>query len=373
MFVLPVERDNPTRHRHYALWALIAANMVVFLPTWLLNDYLQIFQTYGLVPAQASLFTAGTSMFLHAGWMHLLGNMLFLMMFGDNIEDVVGPVAFLLAYLLGGFAAVFAYLPFHAASTVPLVGASGAISAVVGMYLVFFPYAKADLVIYFWRFEVTAIRTTIIGAIAAWFAEQVALMLFAEFTSLGQFVRVAFSAHVGGFLAGAACGLLFLALGYVSRYVGKGPRNPVFGYVSQPALPARNAAPRTRTRSSAGLGLASIGGAPTEDQGNGTTRFALLSWTLVLLVLSLLTLIVAGPLLRNPAIDDLLSYWREHYYGPATLLACMVALGIGLRLDWQDFRETGDPGTLVRLLAYLAGAIFVLLFLPWKAILGLAE
>jgi membrane associated rhomboid family serine protease len=244
MFVLPVEEDNPTRHRHYALWALIAANTVVFLPTWLLTDHLQFFQTYGLVPAHPSLVTAYTSMFLHAGWMHLLGNMLFLMMFGDNIEDVIGPVLFLLAYFLGGFAAVFSYLPLHSASTIPLVGASGAISAVVGMYLVFFPYAKADLVIYFLRWEITAIPTTIIGAVAAWFAEQLALMLFAEFTSLGQFVRVAFSAHVGGFLAGAACGLLFVTLGYVRRYVANAPRNRVFGYVTQPPVSADAPAPR---------------------------------------------------------------------------------------------------------------------------------
>jgi membrane associated rhomboid family serine protease len=244
VFVVPIERDNPTRHRHFVLWALIAANTLVFFPSWFLTDHVTFFRAYGFVPVEAAWTSVYTSMFVHGGWMHLVGNMVFLWMFGDNVEDVIGPFAFLAAYLLGGAAAVLAYFPFHASSTTPLVGASGAVSAVVGMYLVFFPHVKADLVIYFWRWEINTVPTTILGAVVAWFVEQLALMLIAEFTSLGQFVRVAFSAHVGGFLAGALLGSIFIALGYMHRYAASNARHWLFGYVTQPAVPA--VAPRIR-------------------------------------------------------------------------------------------------------------------------------
>lgn len=246
MFVVPIERDNPTRHRQYALWALIVTNTLVFFPAWLLTDNLQFFQAYGFVPAQASWTNVYTSMFLHGGWMHLLGNMLFLWMFGDNVEDVIGPLCFLATYVLGGVVAVAVYFPFHASSAIPLVGASGAISAVVGMYLVFFPHTKADLVIYVGRWEINTIPMTIRGAVVAWFVEQLVLMLLAEFTNVSQFVRVAFSAHVGGFLAGVLFGLLFLAFGYMKRYSSSRRRHWLFGYVAQQAVPADGPAPRSR-------------------------------------------------------------------------------------------------------------------------------
>jgi hypothetical protein len=110
----------------------------------------------------------------------------------------------------------------------------------------------------------------------------------------------------------------------------------------------------------------------TDDQRSGTKRFAGLSWTLILLVLSLLAFIVVGPLLRNPTIDDVLAYWREWYYAPAAFLALIFAIGLTLRWNWEDFREKGDPWNLLRPLTYLVIAIIVVLFLSWKAIFGTA-
>jgi hypothetical protein len=107
------------------------------------------------------------------------------------------------------------------------------------------------------------------------------------------------------------------------------------------------------------------------DQRSGTKTFALLSWTLILLVFSLLAFIVVGPLLRNPTIDGVLSYLRERYSLPATTLTIIFVLGFRLRLLWKEFRETGDPSRLLRILMYLVLAIFIFTFFllsSWEAI-----
>jgi hypothetical protein len=104
----------------------------------------------------------------------------------------------------------------------------------------------------------------------------------------------------------------------------------------------------------------------TDHQPSHTKTFAVLSWTLVILVLSLLALIVVGPLLRNPAIDDVLSYWREWYYAPAAFLTLIFTLVLTLRWNLEAFGESGDPWWLMRPSAYLLIAIIVVVFLSWK-------
>jgi membrane associated rhomboid family serine protease len=232
MFVVPVEVDNPTRHVHFVLWTIVALNVATFAVSRVFFDYPQVLREYGLVPIEVSALTFLTSAFLHGGFIHLLGNMFFLWMFGDNVEDIVGPLLFLTSYAVCGAAASLAYLPLHPDSTVPLVGASGAISGIVGMYLFFFPRADAELCVYLFRWEVATFRVSILAAILVWFGEQVALAAIAEMTTLGQVVRVAFSAHVGGFLAGCAIGWVFVRMGFVRRYVSNGARHPLLGYVT---------------------------------------------------------------------------------------------------------------------------------------------
>ena len=134
------------------------------------------------------------SMFMHGGWLHLLGNMLFLWIFGNNIEDRLGPLRFVLFYLAGGIVATVAQVAFDSSSVIPLVGASGAIAAVMGAYLVWFPRAAILTLLLFFFVEIPAgIWLTI------WFVSQF---------FLGPNSGVAYMAHVGGFSFGLAVGAL---------------------------------------------------------------------------------------------------------------------------------------------------------------------
>ena len=202
--MFPIRDHNPSGKTPYVTFALIAINTLVFLRYFLsLQDYaLQgFFMTWGLVPAR---FTSGqgletiiTSMFLQAGWMHLGGNMLFLWIFGDNLEDEMGHVGFLLFYLAAGVAAGLAQVLPDPASTVPMVGASGAIAGVMGGYLLLFPRARVDvLFIFIIFFRIFAIPAWIVLGI--WLG----LQIFSGVSMPAYGGVVAYWAHVGGFAAG---------------------------------------------------------------------------------------------------------------------------------------------------------------------------
>jgi len=149
-----------------------------------------------------SVFVA---MFLHAGWFHIAGNMLFLYIFGNNVEDRLGRIVFLLFYLLGGLAASGLQLALSANSTVPNLGASGAIGAVLGAYLVLFPRARVTTLVIF--FFISVIELPAAAVLGIWFVMQ----LFSGVGSLGTSVNggVAYWAHVGGFGFGALVAWLF--------------------------------------------------------------------------------------------------------------------------------------------------------------------
>ena len=167
-----------------------------------------VFAQYGFTPAQPHASTALSSMFLHAGILHFLGNMFFLWMFGYRIENTFGRWSFALIYLLCGYGAVGLHYLLNRTSMVPCVGASGAISGIMGCYFVLFPKSRFDLEVFFLRFHVASIPTYTHGAIGLWVAEQGILGLLTQ--SL-RFSSTAFWAHVGGFSTGAAItGLLLL-------------------------------------------------------------------------------------------------------------------------------------------------------------------
>ena len=151
----------------------------------------------------ASIFEA---MFLHAGWLHIGGNMLFLWIFGNNIEDRLGAVRFVLFYLLGGVAAAALQIAFSSSSTIPNVGASGAIAAVLGAYIVLYPRARVTTAVFF--FFITLIELPAMVVLGIWFV----LQLFDGVGGLGADVNggVAYFAHVGGFVFGAVVASLFL-------------------------------------------------------------------------------------------------------------------------------------------------------------------
>lgn len=194
-------------YRPIVAYSFLAINIVVFLYEFSLGGHLpQFLHTYGVIPQEIvsgqDYFTLLTSMFLHGGWMHLIGNMLFLWVFGDNIEATVGSVLFAVFYLVGGLAASAAHILSGPASTIPCVGASGAIAAILGAYLVMFPKSqiKIFVLIIFRNFHVPAI-----AFLGIWFVQQI----FSGVGEIGQSADtegVAWWAHIGGFIFGLVAG-----------------------------------------------------------------------------------------------------------------------------------------------------------------------
>jgi membrane associated rhomboid family serine protease len=209
-------------------YALIVINVVVFLfevtmPEARLNQFIlqwgavprEIVQGTDLPPTinLPIYVTLLTSIFLHGGWLHLGGNMLYLWIFGDNVENAFGPVKYLLFYLICGVAASLTQIAISANSTIPTVGASGAIAGVMGAYLVMFPGATVRTVIFLgFFFTITYLPAIIV--IGIWFL----LQLVSGVTSLGAQTQdtsgVAFWAHIGGLIAGALLALLFRGRDY---------------------------------------------------------------------------------------------------------------------------------------------------------------
>ena len=214
--MIPLRDANPSRGVPIVTLALIALNCLVFLYELALPPagLEQLVFTFGMVPAKLMAFPTDpgvsfgdatlpflTSMFLHGGWLHLIGNMWFLWIFGDNVEDYLGHVRFLLFYLLCGLAASVAHLAFNLNSTIPTLGASGAIAGVLGAYLLLFPGARILTLVpvfFVWLMELPAYVILIY-----WFALQL-LQGTATLAESAPGGGVAWWAHVGGFVAGLA-------------------------------------------------------------------------------------------------------------------------------------------------------------------------
>lgn len=190
----------------------IAINVLVFLFEITLSDPAleSFFQQYAVVPVEIlqgdQLYTLLTSMFLHGGWLHLIGNMLFLWVFGDNVEAVLGHVMYIVFYVAGGLAASAAHILFNPQSNVPSLGASGAIAAILGAYILMFPKSRVRVLIMTGLgFGVT--RVTALLFIGIWAVTQ----FFNGVASLGaptaQTSGVAVWAHIGGFIFGVVIGL----------------------------------------------------------------------------------------------------------------------------------------------------------------------
>jgi membrane associated rhomboid family serine protease len=195
-------------HLPFVTILIILANGLVFLLELVAGD--AFINQWSLVPAQVmsghNLITVLTSMFMHAGWLHILGNMLFLWVFGPEIEDVMGPLRYLIFYLLGGLAATLAQAAIDPTSTIPNLGASGAIAAVMGAFLITYPRDEIRTVLILgWFVRITLVPAILLVGI--WFLTQV-------FSEVGAVTTmdtggVAYMAHVGGFLFGALLGRFF--------------------------------------------------------------------------------------------------------------------------------------------------------------------
>jgi membrane associated rhomboid family serine protease len=207
--MIPLHDVNPTRRTAYFTFLLIAANVAAFLYELSLPSRRGLdafFADFALIPtaithaaAPDAYRTIFTSMFLHGGWLHLIGNMWFLWIFGNNIEDSVGHFKFVVFYLLCGTAAAAAQIAITPNSTIPMIGASGAVSGVLGAYLLLFPRARVLVLFPIWIF----LRFFYVPAwvmLIVWFAFQ----LLSGATTLNRMEvgGVAFWAHIGGFAAG---------------------------------------------------------------------------------------------------------------------------------------------------------------------------
>ena len=210
--MFPIHDDNPTRIRPYVTYALLLACVLVFIWQVSLGDGVQqAVYSFGVIPAvlfaskslPAELevlpawLTIFTSMFLHGGWMHLIGNMLYLWVFGNNVEDAMGHRRFIVFYLCCGLLAALVQAVFNPDSEIPMVGASGAISGVLGAYLLLHPHARILVVIPI----IVVIYTPWIAAywvLGFWFV----LQLINSLTSASDVGGVAYGAHIGGFVAG---------------------------------------------------------------------------------------------------------------------------------------------------------------------------
>lgn len=206
----------------YFSYSFIGLNVLVFLlqASMPQNQLEQFVLNYGAIPSEITSglrwWTLFTSMFLHGGWMHLIGNMLFLWVFADNIEATIGHFRFLFFYFMGGLAAHFGHIFFNYFSDIPTVGASGAISAVMGAYLFMFPGSKIRLVFLpflFIHFIFPPFRIPAFLFLGFWIYQQfmsgTASLQGATIEDMG----VAWWAHIGGFIFGVLAGLYYRTLG----------------------------------------------------------------------------------------------------------------------------------------------------------------
>jgi membrane associated rhomboid family serine protease len=237
--MFPYRDDNPTLATPIVTIVLIAANILVWVFVQGMGTEPAISRAVcelGLIPGEVlgtiapgtvvpvspttgcrlddgGWYTTLSSMFLHGGWLHLIGNMWFLWVFGNNVEDSMGRVRYLVFYLLTGLAAAAAQMIANPSSAVPMVGASGAISGVMGAYIVLYPRVRVHMLV-FLGFFITTIAVPAMFMLGYWFL----LQLLSGWATQDAEGGVAFWAHAGGFLAGAALVLVFRDRSLVARH-----------------------------------------------------------------------------------------------------------------------------------------------------------
>ncbi|MCS7026242.1 MAG: rhomboid family intramembrane serine protease [Bryobacteraceae bacterium] len=201
--MIPLRDTQPSYSTPIVTLGLIIVNVVIFLFEVMLDDFSrnELFASWGIVPARFQLETLATSMFLHGGWMHLIGNMWFLWIYGDNVEDILGHGKYLAFYLACGVIAGLTHLYFNPGSRVPTIGASGAIAGVMGAYMAKFPHSRILTLVPVFIF-LTTVEIPAVLILAYWFFIQI----FSGFGEIGYSSisrgGVAWWAHAGGFAAG---------------------------------------------------------------------------------------------------------------------------------------------------------------------------
>ena len=235
--MIPLKDDNPTYRTPIVTYSIIAICVIVFILEITSSSYNngRLFYSYGLIPAvftgQATLpdeiaglpseLTLLSSMFMHGGFMHLIGNMLYMWIFADNIEDEIGPVRFIIFYVLAGIAAALTQVYLNTSSTIPMIGASGAIGGVLGAYIVNHPKAKVLVLIPLGFFS-QIIKIPALYVLGFWFVLQFINSSLSSSTGGG----VAYGAHIGGFIFGVITILFFNKKSTVQKVSNNKPKNP---------------------------------------------------------------------------------------------------------------------------------------------------
>ena len=203
--MIPLRDTQPSYTFPFVTVAIIALNVLAFLYEFTMDPYEFNFfiAHHGVIPARLQWVDVLTSIFLHGGWLHLIGNMWFLWIYGDNVEDILGHAQYLVFYLLCGLAATMVHVVFNADSSAPTIGASGAIAGVMGAYVVKFPHSKITTLVLVVVF-ITTMEIPAYLILLYWFVIQ----FFSGVGSMGHSHLsqggVAWFAHIGGFLAGVA-------------------------------------------------------------------------------------------------------------------------------------------------------------------------
>jgi len=195
----PYKDDNPRVLFPFVTYGIIGLNILVFWAQFFVYGNERLISTFAFVPYEFKLFTIFTSMFMHGGLMHIIGNMWFLYIFGDNVESILGHIRFLLFYLFCGIGAAVAQFLIQPDSTTPMVGASGAIAGVLGAYMIKFPKARVHVLAVIFIF-ITTIVVPAQLVLGLWFLMQ----LSGGLGSLGFDTTggIAWFAHIGGFIVG---------------------------------------------------------------------------------------------------------------------------------------------------------------------------
>ncbi|MGY8986595.1 MAG: rhomboid family intramembrane serine protease [Sphingomonadales bacterium] len=232
--MFPLRDENPTIRTPYFTVIFMVISIAIFFIQNSMGDYvsMEFIYTYGFIPSKLfsidgfeiningppPYLTILSSMFLHGGWMHLIGNMVFLWIFGNNVEDTLGHGRFILFYLLCGLVAALVQMFSDPGSEIPMVGASGAVSGIMGAYIILYPRAKI-LTLLFLGIFITTMRISAGWFLGVWFALQSFNALSTE-TGTGG---VAFWAHVGGFIAGIVLLFFIKPKSQFSTIQKKGP------------------------------------------------------------------------------------------------------------------------------------------------------
>ena len=252
-----VEDNHPVRRFPLIVTLLIFANVGLYLPFALSGDlYLpdivlptldQMIQEFGFRPSRGSFASLFLSLFLHVNLWHLLGNMYVLYLFGDNVEDVLGSILFLICYLMCGFAGLLLHSLVYSGSDVPVVGASGAISGILGIYIILFPHVKLKFVRVFSFERYEPFKISAYALILIWLLLSTFISVYPLLARIPVESNVAHFGHIGGLLAGIGLSLIFVQLGMLRGFEeyserGKDDMEPLAPAAGGPLIDAENAA-----------------------------------------------------------------------------------------------------------------------------------